>query len=105
MLLSNNLVTSGSRVHEKTTSRNVETTRNWPAVTAKPEIITVFALALCPIDPEKNLSPKHNTPLKKMRDKKKKKKKKNIQSFAEDLTTAKSATNSKMAFVIIQYGT
>jgi len=30
-----------------------EGTRNWPAVTAKPEIITVFALAYCSIGPEK----------------------------------------------------
>ena len=28
-------------------------TRNWPAVTAKPEIITVFAFAFCPIGPKK----------------------------------------------------
>jgi len=28
-------------------------TRNWPAVTAKPEIITVFALAYCSIGHEK----------------------------------------------------
>jgi len=28
-------------------------TRNWPAVTAKPEIISVFALAYCSIGPEK----------------------------------------------------
>jgi len=33
-------------------------TRNWPAVTAMPEIITVFAFASCPIGPKKNSYPK-----------------------------------------------
>ena len=35
-------------------------TRNWPAVTAKPEIITVFAFASCPIGPKKIRTPKQH---------------------------------------------
>ena len=39
-------------------------TRNWPAVIAKPEIITVFAFASCPILVLKKFVPQNNTPLK-----------------------------------------